>query len=235
MVVRDSGVDDPVSAIARDTVSLNGSVASGGDEDHERVLVIEAPDREAAYAHVFHVVEDLAGLRVLVAQHANSRRSKKLRAGRVRLGTWGRFDHGAVLTAQLDAVLADDHVLSVNSTDDDSVAGICGVYGLLDGLARPDDRAIRSGGANRHRKGHPACHQQGQGHGAQQNYGASHKESLLPCRSPRTSTYEPSHLTLFTTFLALGANLSNVSGGPAYQITTVSPLTSPKTMTLRAL
>ena len=58
---------------------------------------------------------------------------KVLRAGRVCLGSGGRFDHG-VLSAQLYPVLADHHVLSVNSPDHDSVARMGSVYGLLDGL-----------------------------------------------------------------------------------------------------
>ena len=60
MVLRDSGVvapasDDPASDIACDTVSHNSSVASGVKVDHcERVLVLEAPDREATNAHISH-------------------------------------------------------------------------------------------------------------------------------------------------------------------------------------
>ena len=59
IVLRDSGVDalakaDPASdiACACDTVSHNSSVASGVNIDHERVLFIEAPDREARNAHI---------------------------------------------------------------------------------------------------------------------------------------------------------------------------------------
>src|SRR5215212_10815410 len=186
MVVRDSGVDtpakdDPASGIALDTVSHNSSVASGVNVDHERTTAVplafnlEAPEREARYAHISDALVDMAGFGVEVAEDANGLRcSEKLRAGRVCLGSWGGFDHG-VVPAQLDPVLADEYVLSVNSTDDDCVARIGSVYGLLDRLAGPNDRAIRSGGADRRRQYYPACHQQGQGHGAQQNYGASHK------------------------------------------------------------
>src|ERR671914_538635 len=111
MVVRDSGVDapakgDPSSEVACDTVSNNSSVASGVNVDHGRVLVLEAPDREAGNAHIAHTRPgELAGF-VHVAQDANSHRVKSLRAGRVCLGSGGRFDHG-VLSAQLDPVLAD--------------------------------------------------------------------------------------------------------------------------------
>src|SRR5215217_7416014 len=127
MVLRDSGVDapakdDPVSDIACDTVSHNSSVASGVNVDHERVLVLEAPEREAGNAHISHALVDLAGFEVEVAEDANSRRSVSLRAGRVCLGSWGGFDHGVALTAQLYPVLADEYVLSVNSTDDDGIA-----------------------------------------------------------------------------------------------------------------
>src|SRR5918999_3015383 len=31
-------------------------------------------------------------------------------------------------------------------------------------------------------QGHPTCHQQGKSHGGQQHYGASHKQSRLPCK-----------------------------------------------------
>ena len=153
MVLRDSGVDapandDPASDIAYDTVSHNSSVASGENVDHERVLVLEAPEREARNAHIAHALVDLAGFEVEVAEDANSLRSSdKFRAGRVCFGSGGRFDHG-VVSAQLYPVLADYHVLSVNSPHDDSVAGIGSVYSLLDGLARPNDRALRSGGAD---------------------------------------------------------------------------------------
>src|SRR5215208_4585256 len=47
--------------------------------------------------------------------------------------------------------------------------------------------------------------------------------------------YEPPHFTLSTTFWALDSNLSNVSGGPANQIITVSPFTSSRTNTLPLL
>jgi hypothetical protein len=72
---------------------------------------------------------------------------KVFEQGESALALGGRFDHG-VVSAQLDPVLADHHVLSVNSPDHDGVARIGGVYGLLDGLARPNDRALRSGGAD---------------------------------------------------------------------------------------
>src|SRR5919112_1369145 len=153
MVLRDSGVDtqangDPAGGIACETVSHKSSVASGDHVDHgERVLVIEAPEREASNAHIAHALVDLAGFGVKVAEDANSLRSSdKLRAGRVCLGTWGRFDHG-VISAQLDPVLADHHVFLVDSLDHYRVARMCCVDGLLDGLARPHDPALRSGGA----------------------------------------------------------------------------------------
>jgi hypothetical protein len=158
MVLRDSGVDapanyDPASDIARDTVSHNSSVASGENVDHERTTVVplacnlEAPDREPRNAHIANALYDLAGFGIKVALDANSLRcSDSLRAGRVRFGFGGRFDNG-VLSAQLDPVLANYHVLSVNSLYHDSVARMGGVYGPLDGLTRPNDRALRSGGA----------------------------------------------------------------------------------------
>src|SRR5215210_2240773 len=126
MVLRDSGVDapakdDPVSDIACDTVSHNSSVASGVNVDHERVLVLEAPEREARNAHIPHARPgELAGFEVHVAYDANSK------AGRVYFGCGGRFDHG-VLSAQLDPVLADYHVLSVHPPHDYGVARICDV------------------------------------------------------------------------------------------------------------
>src|ERR671910_199334 len=90
-----------------------------------------------------------------------------LEQGESALALGGRFDHG-VLSAQLYPVLANYHVLSVNSPDHDSVARMGSVYGLLDRLTRPNDRALRSGGADPRPKYHPACHQQGQSHGGQQ-------------------------------------------------------------------
>jgi hypothetical protein len=149
MVVRDSAVDepasdDPVSDIACDTVSHNSNVASGVKVDHGSVLVLEAPDREARNAHIPHARPgELAGFGVKVAEDANSLQSNSLRAGRARPG--GRFDHG-VVSAQLYPVLGDYHVLSVNPPHDYGVARIGSVYSLLDGLARPNDRALRSGG-----------------------------------------------------------------------------------------
>src|SRR5215212_2031349 len=191
MVVRDSGVDtpakdDPASGIALDTVSHNSSVASGGNVDHERTTSVplafnlEAPEREARYAHISDALVDMAGFGVEVAEDANGLRcSEKLRAGRVCLGSWGRFDHGVALTAQLYPVLADEYVLSVNSPDHDRVARIGSVDGLLDGLARPNDLVCRLRRADRRRQSHPACHQQGQSHGGQQHYGAFHRPSFL--------------------------------------------------------
>src|SRR5215218_7779944 len=189
MVLRDSGVhapgsDDPASDIAYGTVSHNSSVASGVNVDHERIFAplpftLEAPDREARDAHVANARPgELAGFDIEVAPDANSLRSESPRAGRVCFGSGGRFDHG-VVPAQLYPVLADEYVLSVNSPDHDSVARIGSVYGLLDGLARPNDRALRSCGADPHRQSHPACHQQGQSHGGQQHYGAPHKETAF--------------------------------------------------------
>src|SRR5215207_2765589 len=182
MALRDGGVDapgnaDPQSDIAYDTISDNSSVTSVGNVDPYQVLVplprdLEAPDREAGNAHIAHARPGgLAGFEVEVAEDANSRRSRNPRAGRARPG--GRFERG-VVSAQLYPVLADYYVLSVNSTDDDCVARIGSVNGLLDGLARPNNRALRSGGAYRRRQSHPTCHQQSQSHGGQQHYGASH-------------------------------------------------------------
>src|SRR5215213_8779870 len=183
MVLRDSAVDaqakgNPFSAIACDTVSHNSSVASSGNVDHERVLVLEAPEREAGNAHISHALVDLAGFEVEVAEDANSRRSVSLRAGRVCLGSWGGFDHG-VFPAQLYPVLADEYVLSVNSPDHDRVARIGSVDGLLDGLARPNDLVCRLRRADRRRQGHPTCHQHGQRHGGHKQYGAPHKETAF--------------------------------------------------------
>src|SRR5215216_2474026 len=185
MVLRDSGVDtlgkgDPASDLACDTVSLNSSVASEVTFEYERA--IEAPDREARNANIAHALAlpgELAGFDVHVAEEANSPRSESLRAGRVCLGSGGHFDHGVVFSAQLYPVLADHYILSVNSTDHDSVARMGGVYGLLDGLGRPNHRALRSGGADRRRQSHPACHQHRQSHGGQQHYGAPHKETAF--------------------------------------------------------
>src|SRR5215211_3771524 len=73
MVLRHSGVDapesdDPASDIAYGTVSHNCSVTSAGDDDHERVLVLEAPDREARNAHIPHARPgELEGFEVHVA------------------------------------------------------------------------------------------------------------------------------------------------------------------------
>src|SRR5215218_6351423 len=187
MVLRHSGVDapeseDPASDIAYGTVSYNSSVASAFNVDHERPLPcnLEAPDREARNAHTAHALPfELVGFEVHVAEDANSLRSKSLRAGRVCFGSGGRFDH-RVVSAQLYPVLADHHVLSVNSPDHDSVARIGSVNSLLNGLARPNDRALRSGGADPRRQYHPTCHQHRQSHGGQQHYGTSHKERRLP-------------------------------------------------------
>src|SRR5215217_2661111 len=170
MVLRDSSVDapakgDPASDIAYGTVSHNSSVASGVNVDHERRVAplpfnLEAPDREARYAHIAHTRPgELAGVDIEVAPDANSLRSSdNLRAGRVCFGSGGRFDHGVADAAQLDPVLADYYVLSVNSPDHDSVAWMGSVYGLLDGLARPNVRALRSRGADPRPQYHPACH-----------------------------------------------------------------------------
>jgi hypothetical protein len=38
----------------------------------------------------------------------------------------------------------DHHVLSVDAANDDRVARMGSVYGLLDGLTRPNDRAARA-------------------------------------------------------------------------------------------
>src|SRR5215218_8244758 len=192
MVLRDSGVHapasaDPASDIACDTVSHNSSVASGVNVDHvhrvaPRPFNLEAPESEARNAHIAHARPgELAVFDIHVAEDANSLRSSgNLRAGRVCFGSGGRFDH-RVVSAQLYPVLADYYVLSVNSPDHDSVARMGSVYGLLDGLARPNDRALRSGGADLgDGQGHPACHQHGQSHGGKQHYGASHKETCLP-------------------------------------------------------
>src|SRR5215217_7917370 len=168
MVLRHSGVDAPesedrASNIAYETVSYNSSVASAGNVDHGRSLPcnLEAPDREARNAHTAHARPfELLGFEVHVAEDADSLRSKSLRAGRVRFCSGGRLDNG-VVSAQLYPVLADYYVLSVNSPHDDRVARIGSVYGLLDGLARPNDRALRSGGADRRPQYHPACNQQG--------------------------------------------------------------------------
>src|SRR5215210_3871955 len=54
------------------------------------------------------------------------------------------------------------------------------VYGLLDGLARPNYLVCRLRRADPRRQYHPACHQHGQSHGGKQHYGASHKETCLP-------------------------------------------------------
>src|SRR5215204_7528363 len=171
MVLRHSGVDTlakghPARDIAYETVSHNSSVASGVNVDHERLVAplpfyLEAPDREPRYAHIANALPgELAGFDILVAEDANSLRSESPRAGRVCFGSGGRFDHG-VVSAQLDPVLADHHVLSVNPPDHDSVARIGSVYGLLDGLARPNDLVCRQRRADRRRQSHPACYQQG--------------------------------------------------------------------------
>src|SRR5215208_1926749 len=141
MVLRDSSVDapasaDPDSGIAYETVSHNSSVASGVNVDHvhrvaPRPFNLEAPEREARYANIAHARPgERAVFDVHVAEDANSLRSSgNLRAGRVCFGSGGRFDHG-VLSAQLYPVLANYHVLSVNSPDHDGVARIGSVYGL---------------------------------------------------------------------------------------------------------
>src|SRR5215204_4048363 len=190
MVLRNSGVDTlakghPASDIAYDMVSHNSSVASGVNVDHERLVAplpfnLEAPDREPRYAHIANARPgELAGVDIEVAPDANSLRSDKPRAGRVCFGSGGRVDHG-VVSAQLYPILADYYVLSVNSPHHDSVARMGSVYGLLDRLARPNDRALRSGGADPRRQCHPTCHQHGQSHGGQQHYGASHRKTRLP-------------------------------------------------------
>src|SRR5215203_3127090 len=165
MVLRHSGVDAPesedrASDIAYETVSYNSSVASAENVDHER-RPLEAPDREARNAHTAHALPfELCGFEVHVAEDADSLRSKSLRAGRVCFCSGGRLDNG-VVSAQLYPVLADYYVLSVNSPHDDRVARIGSVYGLLDGLAWPNDRALRSGGADPRPQYHPAYNQQG--------------------------------------------------------------------------
>src|SRR5215208_1070039 len=169
MVLRDSGVDapangDPASDITCGVVSHNSSVASGVNVDHERGVAplprrLEAPDREPRNAHIANALPgELAGFDVHVAEDADCLRSESPRAGRVCFDSGGRFDHGVVST-QLDPVLGDHYVLSMNSPDHDSVARMGSVYGLLDGLARPNDRALRSGGADPRPQYHPACYQ----------------------------------------------------------------------------
>ena len=103
---------------------------------------LEAPDRQATYAHISHALlltSPVSGLKSPRTQIAVG--PENLRAGRVCLGCGGRFDHG-IVSAQLYPVLADHHVLSVNSPDHDSVARIGSIDSLLDGLARPNDRAL---------------------------------------------------------------------------------------------
>src|SRR5215216_3775101 len=203
MVLRDSSVDapasaDPDSGIAYETVSPNSSVASGVNVDHvhrvaPRPFNLEAPESEARNAHIAHARPgELAVFDIHVAEDANSLRSSgNLRAGRVCFGSGGRFDH-RVVSAQLYPVLADYYVLSVNSPDHDSVARMGSVYGLLDGLARPNDRALRSGGADLgDGQGHPTCHQHRQSHGGQQHYGASHKQTRLPSGGRRKKGVRP--------------------------------------------
>ena len=168
IIVCDLGVDapandDPAGDIAYGTVSRNSSVASTHKVDSERRFFLwrfclETPDREATNAHVLNALFDLEGIEVHVAQDANGLRSESPGAGRVCFG--GRLDHG-VVSAQLYPVLADHHSLAVDSTDDDGVARIGGIDSLLDGLARPNDRALRSGGADPSRQSNPASHQQG--------------------------------------------------------------------------
>src|SRR5829696_7032938 len=168
IIVCDLGVDapandDPAGDIAYGTVSRNSSVASAHKFDSERRFFLwrfclETPDREATNAHVLNALVDLEGVEVHVAQDANGFRSESPGAGRVCFG--GRLDHG-VVSAQLYPVLADHHILAVDSTDDDGVARIGGIDSLLDGLARPNDRALRSGGADPSRQSNPASHQQG--------------------------------------------------------------------------
>src|SRR5215211_6668057 len=191
IVIPDSIVEtcskpNPGAAVAHDMVTFNSSVSGAENINHDRPealvrLLFEASDREARNAHVSHArAGELAGFEVHVAEDANSFRSKDLRAGRVRSGSGGRFDHSVADAAQLDPILADHHVLSMNSPDHDSVARIGSVDSLLDGLAWPNYRALRSGGADPRRQYHPACHQQGQSHGGQQHYGASHRKTLPP-------------------------------------------------------
>src|SRR5215207_4284152 len=155
---------DPGAVVAHDMVTYNSNVAGGENVDHDSPLALvrllfEAADRETRDAHVLDGPVDLAGPEVRIAEDANSLRSKDLRAGRVCFGSGGRFDHGVAEAAQLYPVLADHYVLSVNSPHDDSVARIGSVYSLLDGLARPNDLVLRSGGADPRRQYHPACHQ----------------------------------------------------------------------------
>src|SRR5215211_5774370 len=165
IVLQDGGVDapandDPAGDITYRTVSRNGGVASAGKVDREcQLSFLEAPDREATNAHVLHALCDLEGIEVHVAQDTNSLRSESSGAGGVRPG--GRLDHGAVVSAQLDPVLADHHVLFVDAADHDRVARIGGIDSLLDGLARPNYRAIRASGADPSRQCQPASHQQG--------------------------------------------------------------------------
>src|SRR5215208_6433916 len=105
MVLRDSSVDalasaDPASDIAYGTVSHNSSVASGVNVDHVHPLLcnLEAPDREARYAHIAHTRPgELAGVDIEVAPDANRLRSSGFpRAERVCFGSGWRFDHGVV-------------------------------------------------------------------------------------------------------------------------------------------
>src|SRR5215211_703519 len=190
IVIPDSIVEtcskpNPGAAVAHDMVTFNSSVAGAENINHDRPealvrLLLEAADRETRNTHVIDGPVDLAVREVSIAEDANSLRSKELRAGRVCFGSGGRFDNG-VVSVQLYPVLADHHVLSVNSPDHDRVARMGSVYGILDRLARPNDRALRSGGADLgDGQGHPTCHQHRQSHGGKQHYGASHKESRLP-------------------------------------------------------
>src|SRR5215218_6591001 len=196
VVLRDGGVDAPTKAdragaVAYETVSHDGSVAGAGNVDSEGdvLRLLEAPEREAGNANVLHARSgELAVLEVHASEYADALRSEDLRAGRVRLGLRGSLDHG-VVPAQLYPILVDHHVLSVDAANDDRVARMGSVYGLLDGLTRPNDRALRSGGADLgDGQGHPACHQHGQSHGGQQHYGASHEQSRLPCKGGGVSS-----------------------------------------------
>src|SRR5215208_3672214 len=162
---------NPVLPVVEGTVLYELGVPGAEGDDPE---VPEVSDREARYGDVLHVLRDLTGLQVYVTQGAQARRPTR------RAWSVGRLEHGFV-AHQRDPVLADHHVLSVNSPHDDSVARIGSIYGLLDGLARPNDRALCSGGADLgDGQGHPACHQHRQSHGGQQHYGASHRKTRLP-------------------------------------------------------
>ena len=149
MVLRDSGVDarpapiPPATLPMRrfpTTLVLRASLTSITNAS----LSSEAPDREAGT--LTSLTRCPSSLPVLTFSSPRTQIASGPKALEQGESAWllGAL-RSRRLSAQLYPVLADHYVLSVNSPHDDRVARIGSVYGLLDGLARPNDLALRTG------------------------------------------------------------------------------------------